>query len=91
MKDFFNNLISASSDTSSKRFASLLTLVVIISLTFIATYKDEKHIAPEFMFYSLTAIVGAGLGLTAIENITKIKNKTQDPTDNAPTNPDKQS
>lgn len=90
MKDFINNLLSATSDTSSKRFASLLTLLVIISLTFVAAYKDEKHVAPEFMFYSLTAIVGAGLGLTAIENITKLKNKTQNPADNPPSDSDKQ-
>lgn len=89
MKKFFNNLLSASSDISSKRFASLITLAVIISLTFVAAYKDEKHVTPEFMFYSLTAIVGAGLGLTSIENMVKMKNQPQDNQDNPPKKPGK--
>ena len=94
MKKFFKDLLSGTSDTSSKRFASLLALFVVISLAYIATYKDEKHITPEFMFDSIALIAGGGLGLTVIENVVKMKqqgkNNTQNPTDNPPSKPDEQ-
>lgn len=80
MKQFFKNLISGSSEASSKRFASLITLAVVISLAYIATFRNGDHITPEFMFNALCLIVGGGLGLTAIENVFKSKqaNKKQD-------------
>jgi hypothetical protein len=83
MKKFFTDLLSGSSDTSSKRFASLVALAVVISLAYIAAYKNEEHIVPEFMFDSIALIAGGGLGLTVIENIAKLKqqNKNNTPTD----------
>ena len=94
MKKFFIDLLSGNSDTSSKRFAALLSLFVVISLTYIATYKNEEHITPEFMFDSIALIAGGGLGLTVIENVVKMKqqakNNTPNPTDTPPTNPDEQ-
>ena len=94
MKKFFYNLLSGSSETSSKRFASLIALFTVISLAYIATYKDEKHITPEFMFDSIALIAGGGLGLTVIENIAKIKqqakNNTPNNDNNPPTNSDEQ-
>jgi hypothetical protein len=83
MKKFFKDLLSGSSDTSSKRFASLLALAVVISLAYIAAYKNEEHIVPEFMFDSIALIAGGGLGLTVIENVVKMKqqNKNNTPTD----------
>jgi hypothetical protein len=94
MKKFFKDLLSGNSDTSSKRFASLLALAVIISLTYIAAYKNEEHIVPEFMFDSIALIAGGGLGLTVIENIVKMKQQAKNNTPNngntPPTNPDKQ-
>ena len=94
MKKFFTDLLSGSSDTSSKRFASLLALFVVISLAYIATYKDEKHITPEFMFDSIALIAGGGLGLTVIENVVKMKqqakNNTPNNGNNPPTNTDEQ-
>lgn len=90
MKQFFKNLLSGTSDTSSKRFASLLALAVVISLAYIATYKDEKHITPEFMFDSLALIAGGGLGLTVIENVVKMKQQAKSNSNEAPKqdNPD---
>ena len=90
MKQFFKNLLSGTSDTSSKRFASLLALAVLISLAYIATYKDEKHITPEFMFDSLALIAGGGLGLTVIENVVKMKQQAKSNSNEAPKqdNPD---
>jgi hypothetical protein len=80
MKQFFKNLLSGNSDTSSKRFASLIALATVIALSFIATYKDEKHVTPEFMFDVIAMIAGGGLGLTVIENVFKIKNQKNDST-----------
>ena len=94
MKKFFKDLLSGNSDTSSKRFASLIALFTVISLAYIATYKDEKHITPEFMFDSIALIAGGGLGLTVIKNVAKIKqqakNNTPNNGDNPPTNTDEQ-
>jgi uncharacterized membrane protein YbhN (UPF0104 family) len=94
MKKFFTDLLSGTSDTSSKRFAALLSLFVVISLAYIATYKNEEHITPEFMFDSIALIAGGGLGLTVIENIVKMKqqakNNTQNDGNTPPTNTDEQ-
>jgi hypothetical protein len=89
MKKFFKDLLSGSPNASSKRFASLLALIVLISLTYIAAYKNEEHIVPEFMFDSIALIAGGGLGLTVIENVVKMKqqNKNNTPTD-TPTEPE---
>lgn len=73
MKKFFSDLMSGSSDTSSKRFAALFALFNIIAITWVATIKDEKHVTPEFMFDSLALIAGGGLGLTVIEKIFTAK------------------
>lgn len=93
MKQFFRDLLSGNSDTSSKRFASLLSLAVIVSLAFIATYKNVEHVTPEFMFDAIALIAGGGLGLTVIENVAKIKqqakNNTVNTGDNPPTKPGK--
>jgi hypothetical protein len=85
MKQFFRDLLSGNSDTSSKRFASLLSLAVIISLAYIATYKNIEHVTPEFMFDSLALIAGGGLGLTVIENVAKIKQRAKN--NNTPKEP----
>jgi hypothetical protein len=94
MKKFLKDLLSGTSDTSSKRFASLLALAVVISLAYIATYKNEEHITPEFMFDSIALIAGGGLGLTVIENVVKMKqqakNNTSNNGNNPPTNTDEQ-
>jgi len=77
MIQFFKNLVSGDSETSSKRFASLITLAVVISLAYIATFRNDDHITPEFMFDALCLLVGGGLGLTAIENVFKTKQQTK--------------
>jgi len=87
MKKFFTNLLSGTSDTSSKRFASLVALAVVISLAYIATYKNEDHITPEFMFDSIALIAGGGLGLTVIENVVKLKQQQNNIPPQAPQPP----
>ena len=80
MIQFFKNLVSGDSETSSKRFASLITLAVVISLAYIATFRNDDHITPEFMFDALCLLVGGGLGLTAIENVFKTKQQVKNQT-----------
>ncbi len=75
MKKFFSNLFSTSNKASSKRFASLFTLLNVIILTYIATFKSADGITPQFMFDALCLIAGGGLGLTVIEAIFKKADK----------------
>ena len=82
MKNFWNKILSGTSDLSSKRFASLIALAVVIVLTFIATYKDESHITPEFMFDAIALIAGGGLGLATMENMFKMKQDAKNNTNN---------
>jgi hypothetical protein len=76
MIKFIKDLISSKSEYSSKRAAALFTLLNVILLTYIATFRNNDHLTPEFMFDALCLIAGGGLGLTVIE---KIFNKKQQP------------
>jgi hypothetical protein len=69
MKKFFYDLFSNKSSLSSKRVLSALTLLNIIILAYVATFRNDDHITPEFMFDALCLIAGGGLGLTVIEKI----------------------
>lgn len=71
---FLKELISSKSELSSKRASALFTLVNVIVLTYIATFRNSDHITPEFMFDALCLIAGGGLGLTVIEKIFDKKN-----------------
>jgi hypothetical protein len=51
------NLLGNGSDVSSKRFASLFTLLNVIVLTYIATLTSKEGITPEYMFDALCLIV----------------------------------
>lgn len=81
MKKFFNDLFSGTSETSSKRFAALISLFSIIIMTFIATFKADKCVTPEFMFDGLALIAGGGLGLTVIEKIFTKKEPSETTTE----------
>ena len=69
MKKFFYDMFSAKGELSSKRVASVFTLINVIVLAYIATFRNDDHITPQFMFDSLCLIAGGGLGLTVIEKI----------------------
>lgn len=69
MKKFIYDLLSGKSDTSSKRFISIIILFNLIAMTWVATLADENKITPEFMYEALTIISGSGLGLSVIEKI----------------------
>ena len=77
MRKFFKTMLSSSSDVSSKRFAALISLFCVIILTFMATFRAERWVTPEFMFEALTLIAGAGLGMTVIENYLTNKTNNQ--------------
>ncbi len=74
---FLKDLISSKSEYSSKRASAMFTLVNVVVLTYIATFRNSDHITPEFMFDALCLIAGGGLGLTVIENIFSKKNGTE--------------
>jgi hypothetical protein len=63
------NLLGNVSEVSSKRFASLFTLLNVIVLTYIATLTSKEGTTPEYMFDALCLIAGGGLGLTVVEKI----------------------
>jgi hypothetical protein len=69
MKNFFYDMFSNRSSLSSKRILSAFTLLNIIILAYVATFRNDDHITPEFMFDALCLIAGGGLGLTVIEKI----------------------
>jgi hypothetical protein len=74
MKKFFYDMFSSKGDLSSKRVSAVFTLVNVIILAYIATFRNDDHITPEFMFDALCLISGGGLGLTVIEKIFDKKN-----------------
>ena len=69
MKKFFYDMFGSRSSLSSKRVLSAFTLLNIIILAYVATFRNDDHITPEFMFDALCLIAGGGLGLTVIEKI----------------------
>ncbi len=75
MIKFFKDLMSSKSEYSSKRASAMFTLLNVIVLTYIATFRNSDHITPEFMFDALCLIAGGGLGLTVIEKIFDKKDK----------------
>lgn len=77
MLKFFRELMSTSNKASSKRFAALFTLLNLIILTYIATFRSKDGVTPEFMFDSLCLIAGGGLGLTVLETIFNKKPKQE--------------
>jgi hypothetical protein len=75
MKQFFRDLLSGSNETSSKRFAALITLANVLVLAYLAAWKNN-WLTPEYMFNALCLIVGGGLGLTVVEKIFGKKTDT---------------
>ena len=78
MNKFFKSLLSPDDEVSSKRVISIVVLINIIAMGWIAVYYDDKHIVPEFIFDALAMITGGGLGLTVIEKIFAKYNKNKE-------------
>ena len=60
-------LMGDGSDVSSKRFSGIVTLLNLIGLAYLATYK--QGVCPEYMFDTLALLCGGFLGLTTVEAI----------------------
>ena len=84
MKKFFYDLFGNRSSLSSKRVISAFTLLNIIILAYVATFRNDDHITPEFMFDALCLIAGGGLGLTVIEKIFDKRKEVPAPVQPAP-------
>ena len=84
MKKFFKDLFSGSSETSSKRFAAIITLINVIALAYIAAYNAPNKALPTYMWTGLIIIVGGGLGLTVVEKIFGKGGDNNTPSDNQP-------
>lgn len=77
---WLKSLLSAEGDASSKRVSAILSLLVCISMAYIATFTEYR--CPEYMFEGLLVIAGGGLGLTVIESIfTRYKKKDNTPSE----------
>jgi hypothetical protein len=77
---WLKSLLSAEGDASSKRVSAILSLLVCISMAYIATFTEYR--CPEYMFEGLLVIAGGGLGLTVIESIfTRYKKKDDTPSE----------
>jgi hypothetical protein len=74
---WLKSIFSNEGDASSKRVASIVTLLVCINLSYIGTFTEYK--CPEYMFDGLLLLAGGGLGLTVIESIFG-KKKSNDST-----------
>ena len=73
LKDFLISMLSGKGSVSSKRFAAFFTLVNVIAMAYISTFNSKDEVTPDYIFFSLVIIVGAGLGLTVIEKIFMLK------------------
>jgi hypothetical protein len=76
MKNFFMKLLGDGSDVSSKRFSGLITLLNLIILAYITTYKNG--VTPEYMYDTLALLCGGFLGLTTLEAIFAKKKGKQE-------------
>jgi hypothetical protein len=69
-------LLGDGSDVSSKRFSGIVTLLNLIGLAYVATFKNG--VTPEYMFDTLSLLCGGFLGLTTLEAIFARKQKTEE-------------
>lgn len=79
---FFKKLLSSNEAVSSKRFAALLSLLTLIVIIFLATFKDEKYIPPEFMYDALALIAASALGLSVTDKIMSKHLESKQPPNN---------
>lgn len=77
---WLKSLLSSEGDASTKRVSAVLSLLVCISMAYIATFTEYE--TPEYMFEGLLVMAGGGLGLTVIESIfTRYKKKDDTPSE----------
>ena len=68
-------MFSAEGDVSFKRVGSALALITCIIIAHVSTFTI--YVCPEFIYDGLLILAGAGMGFTAVENITKVFGKSK--------------
>ena len=66
-------MFSAEGDVSFKRVGSALALVTCIIIAHVSTFTI--YVCPEFVYDGLLILAGAGMGFTAVENVSKVFGK----------------
>jgi len=79
MKKWIKSMFSAEGDVSFKRVGSALALLTCLIIAYVSTFT--VYVCPEFIYDGLLILSGAGMGFTAVENITKVfgKSKANEP------------
>lgn len=73
MLKWVKSMFSADGDVSFKRVGSALALLTCIIVAYVGTFTI--YVCPEFIFDGLLLLSGAGMGFTAVENVSKIFGK----------------
>ena len=68
-------MFSADGNVSSKRVGSALALLTCIIVAYVGTFTI--YVCPEFVFDGLLLLSGAGMGFTAVENVSKVFGKSK--------------
>lgn len=66
-------MFSAEGDVSFKRVGSALALITCIIIAHVSTFTI--YVCPEFVYDGLLILAGAGMGFTAVENVSKVFGK----------------
>ena len=72
---WIKSMFSAEGDVSFKRVGSALALITCIIIAHVSTFTI--YVCPEFIYDGLLILAGAGMGFTAVENITKVFGKSK--------------
>ena len=82
MKQFFLNLISNSSDSSSKRFGGLWLIGVVTVIVFYSLYKCAKPTDfPSYMFEGICWLISGFFMLSVVEKFSKKGSSNQQQND----------
>ena len=73
MLKWIKSMFSAEGDVSFKRVGSFLALLTCLIISYVGTFTIYE--CPEFMFEGLLLLSGAGMGFTAVENVSKMFGK----------------
>ena len=73
MIKWVKSMFSADGDVSFKRVGSALALLTCIIVAYVGTFTI--YVCPEFIFDGLLLLSGAGMGFTAVENVSKVFGK----------------
>ncbi len=71
MKDFFRQLFKDKDGNFSMRELAIALFILVVIISWIAQQFFNKAV-PEFMFYSVVSLVGAGCFGYSIERKTKL-------------------